>query len=73
MDMHSIYLWWETIVRATFQAYSEASKPILDVVHIFFQSTFNIILLITCLVSVIFLIMTIYTSLRKNKAEEAID
>ncbi len=73
MDIHSLFLWWQAAVRQAFDAYNEASRPILDVVHIFFEGTFNVILAITFFVSLIFLGMTFYTTLRKSKAEEAVD
>ena len=72
MDIHTIALWWEETVRSGFAAYEQMGRPMLDALHILFQGTFNALLAITFLTSLIFLIMTLYT-MRKKKSEETID
>lgn len=73
MDIHSSFVWWESAVRAAFHAYSQASRPILDVVQSFFEYAFNVLLVITFFVSVLYLVMTFYTAVRRKSDGEKID
>ena len=64
---------WYDIVRITFDKYETLGRPILDFLHVIFQSGFNILLVITILMSSVFLVMTIYTLIRGRKYDEEID
>lgn len=61
---------WTDVIKAVFDKYESFGRPILDVLYILFNNTFNIFLVLTVIISALFMLMTIYNIFAKKKHEK---
>ena len=61
---------WERTVQAVLNAYGAFGRPILDFLYVVFDKIFNVFLVITVIISVLFLLLTIYNFFHKKKQDE---
>ncbi len=64
--------WWGIIVEKAFSAYQVLGRPILDVLNMIFDKIFDGFLVITVIISVLFLLMTFFVLINRKREHETI-
>ena len=75
MGIESLFGYYKVVLDNAFSYYNSYSRAMLDYLYLFFHGIFNFLLIITVFISLIYLIMSIYSVLpkRKNAEEEFIE
>lgn len=73
MDIRAWYDWSQAVFQAAFDKYAELGRPILDFLNVVFDNLFHFFLYIMAFACFVFLLMAIYTSIRKNKPSAPVD
>jgi cellulose synthase/poly-beta-1,6-N-acetylglucosamine synthase-like glycosyltransferase len=60
-------------MQALYERYEQLGRPILDTLHILFDNLFHFFLYVMAFACMVFLLMAMYTAIRKNKPAGAID
>ena len=68
MGIESLFGFYKIVLDNVFSYYNSYSRVMIDYVYLFFHSIFNFLLIVTVFISLIYLIMSVYSILPKRKS-----